>query len=58
MSDSKPKNVDSVSLRSAAHATDSTCNGCSAKSAATSALDQRACVVRNSNQKTSNVFAA
>jgi hypothetical protein len=31
---------------------------CSAKNAATSALGQRTCVVRNKNQKTSSVFAA
>ena len=51
MSESKPKKAASVSLRSAAQATDSTCNGWRAKSAATSALGQRAPVAAAEKQK-------
>ncbi len=42
----RKRSVLSVSLRSATHATDSTCSGCTAKSAATITLRQNARVVR------------
>src|SRR5580658_7035759 len=55
------KNQNSVlktSLRSATHATDSTCNGCKAKSAATAALRQTAPVMRLNRLKSRTVLAA
>ena len=47
-----------TSLRSAIHATDSTCSGCSAKRNATNALRQRAPVARNRNANSSEEAAA
>src|SRR4030095_10233201 len=52
-----PKKVDRVSLRSIAHATDSTCKGCRAKSAATTALGHLALVTRLRNRNRSTLFA-
>ena len=52
------KTPDSTSLREAAQATDSTCNGCSAKSAATQALSQRAPVRRSSARNSSTEASA
>ena len=51
------KNVLSTSLRSETHATDSTCNGCNAKSAATTALRHMAPVANLRIEKSSSVFA-
>ena len=45
------KNALSTSLRSAIHATDSTCNGCTAKTADTKALRHNAPVMRSSATK-------
>ena len=50
-SDSSPKNALKTSLRSATHATDSTCNGCKANSAATNALRHVAAVRTPEQQK-------
>ena len=47
-----------TSLRSETQATDSTCKGCSPKSAATKALRQRAPVIRRSAMKSRTVLAA
>ena len=45
-----------VALRSATQATDSTCNGCRANSAATKALRQRLRVMDSNTPNSSNVF--
>ena len=47
-----------TSLRSETQATDSTCKGCSPKSAATKALRQRAPVIHRSATKSRTVLAA
>ncbi len=46
-----PRKVLKTSFRSATHATDSTCNGCQAKIAATQALRQSVPVRRRSKKK-------
>jgi hypothetical protein len=48
----------STSLRSATQATDSTCSGCSAKRNATSALGQRAAVMRRNTANSSKALSA
>ncbi len=57
INESSPKNVLKTSLRSAIHATDSTCMGCKANSAATNALRHVARVNRRSSRKSSTVLA-
>ena len=52
-----PKNVLKTSLRSATHATDSTCSGCKANSAATTAGRHCAPVRRRSSRNSSSVLA-
>src|SRR5580658_1867514 len=54
----KKKNALNTSLRSATHATDSTCKGCHPKSAATAAGRQTAPVMRRKSQKSNTVLAA
>ena len=51
------KNALNTSLRSAAHATDSTCKGCQANKAATNALRHSAPVSCLNQRNSSNVFA-
>ena len=55
---SRKKSVESTSLRSAIQATDSTCSGCTANSAATAALGQRRPVIRRSATNSSTASAA
>src|SRR6266850_1843029 len=55
---SNQKKALKTSLRSATQATDSTCKGCHANSAATHALRQSARVIRRKTRKTKTLFAA
>jgi hypothetical protein len=55
---SSQKSVESTSLRSVTHATDSTWSGCRAKTAATNALGHTSPVARRSATYTSAAFAA
>src|ERR1051326_6855324 len=55
---SRPKNMLKTPLRSATHATDSTCTGCSANKAARKALGHRAFVNRRSTKNKSTELAA
>ena len=52
------KSVERTSFRSAIHATDSTCAGWMAKSAATKALGQTAAVIRRSAAKRKQALRA
>ena len=54
---SSQKKALNTSLRSDAHATDSTCNGCQPKNAATNALGQILPVICFNKKNTSNVLA-